>query len=402
MSMLTAADHAIEHIQPTECSHPPHRPDESKSILDLPAELRNYIYELLLPDTDRLFVDRALVHQVKDQTYHNLMRVNKQIYEETRSLLYTSKVGVLAIFSNEIIDQGRVFWLGKPLDIHTLDGADFAAINNFDSLEIRIICMSAVDVCDTHGVLFKAMSALAASRHRLFHLRLDVRGYRGGSLPSDDLTTNRYIEFLCDPLRLVQPNTLHSGRSEPTFKLFASFPETDLSRTALRATEKSVSLVDAKVMYTILARYWTVASRLYSLLEEVRSYFWLDYGIDSLHEVMAGLAEAYMRYDSRSVRKIHDAFVSVGEDLLKRVYRLIRNKVGPYYNHGIVSRTFIYGEDSPLNTPEPLLREAEYLLLELPRLLPPNDEQRDNLSKARIQKKRRVRGAEKADIRLPN
>lgn len=191
------------------------------TFLDLPTEIRNQIYNLLLPGD---LSSRSSSQRRKTST--SFMAACKQIYHEAVSILYGKKT-----FSIDVHSEGGVVtisYLDKRERFGELSRDSFCWLGRVEALRLYITAGCGRDVCDVQDALFTVFDGLKPN-HKLkkMEIRIDVSSltmeeyYQG----FEDLTRN-YLQrksneppppkptttvfrghiaaFLTDPIRTIR------------------------------------------------------------------------------------------------------------------------------------------------------------------------------------------------------
>ena len=142
---------------------------DKASFLDLPGELRNEVYGLLLPDVDLgwSYLPRSL-RKDGEKTSTTFMASCKQVHAEAASILYGREV-----FYVDIDHEGEVTFLNQHIEFANLHTADFSAVNQMKRLRIHIKGLEGRNVCDVQDVLFYFLDHLRPS-HKLAALDVSL------------------------------------------------------------------------------------------------------------------------------------------------------------------------------------------------------------------------------------
>jgi hypothetical protein len=386
------------------------RPGENRSIFSLPGELRNYIYEQVLPNNfKRLTGDRSTLRTDGQICYSAVMRSNRQIYEETRSLLYTNREYYLIIHPRPI--QQLAHWLGTSIHFESVHRTDFAAINNLERLCIATDISNEANACDVQDVLFRIFSFLDKRRQRLRKvkvlLNLDVWDRNGvmhrphslvrslRSTRAGDSSPGHCIALLCDPFRTIRLNLSRHHQIQPCFEFLCRVGggiepwHTFLSK--LETTMKSGDYDG--IDYEVLSKHWQTYSRLCKLV----SYFMhiLDVDdeeeFDALAQMLQTVAEAHVRRDMEDLAIGNRALTLSAKQILHHANKwMLVNPEAAELALPLRSSS-IRSDDPSISNAENYLREATYLVEELPRLLPTASMDLSGYGTAMIDRELRVR-----------
>ncbi|KAK5677261.1 hypothetical protein LTS10_010450 [Elasticomyces elasticus] len=343
------------------------------SFLDLPAELRNQVYEELLPT-----VETKWNYPLGEERVNNTAKAStafmatcRQVHEEAASILYAVDSHFAYISST-----GAVQFLEKTTAFIDIPNANFAALNQVKVLHLHISANDSRTVCDVQDALFKFFDHLR-SNHKLHTLEVSINigtandrygGYgmfnsnyaermfkqnlmrEFADIRPGQLSRAHITAFLTDPLRIVR--NLKDGRKKGKFTLDFAGKSGRPWRDILSEIRSLVQSDEPVPDYKVFCKYWEVLPSPLSVAEATFG----KQDVKSLDKARNGLCCARVRGDVRTLKQNHYLLVAA-------VDGRIAAKVG-----GKPSKSYQDAE-----TLEHELREIAYLMLELASALPADD-----------------------------
>ncbi|KAK3656842.1 hypothetical protein LTR56_002823 [Elasticomyces elasticus] len=343
------------------------------SFLDLPAELRNQVYEELLPTLETKWIYPLGEVRVNstDKASTAFMATCKQIHEEAASILYAVDSHRVYISSTGAID-----FLEKTTAFIDVQNANYAALNQVKVLHLHISANDSRSVCDVQDALFKFLDHLRPN-HKLHTLEVGINidtandrygGYEMfnsnyaermfkqnlmrefADIRPGQLSRAHITAFLTDPLRIVR--NLKDGRKKGNFTLDFAGKSGRPWRDILPEIRNLVQSDEPVPNYKVLCKYWEVLRSLQSVAEAAFG----KQDVKLLDKALNGLCCARIRGDIKALKQNHDLLDAAMDGR-------IAAKMG-----GKPSRSYQDAE-----TLEHELREIAYLTLELASALPAGD-----------------------------
>ncbi|KAK5710231.1 hypothetical protein LTR17_019066 [Elasticomyces elasticus] len=340
------------------------------SFLDLPPELRNQVYEELLP-TIEYFVHSKDRKPKNPETSTTFIATCKQVHEEAASTLYG---GDHHAYINRT--GGVQVFLEKTTACTRVSSARFAALNQVKVLSLEISTNDTRTMCDVQDTLFQFLEHLRPN-HKLHTLEIRISVSMANDRNGDYVVYNsNYAErmfkqnlmrefadirpgqlsrahitaFLTDPLRTVR--NLKDGRKKGKFTLDFAGKSGRPWRDILPEIRGLVQSDEPMPDYKVFCKYWEVLRSLLSVTEAAFG----KQDVKLLDKARNGLCCARVRGDVRALKQNHDLLVAA-------IDGRIAAKVG-----GKPSRSY---QDA--QTLEHELRKMAYLMLELASALPADD-----------------------------
>ncbi|KAK5714990.1 hypothetical protein LTR15_010406 [Elasticomyces elasticus] len=343
------------------------------SFLDLPAELRNQVYEELLPTVETKWIyplgEVRANNTAKAST--TFMATCRQVHEEAASILY-------AVDSHRVYisSTGAIEFLDKTTAFVDVQNANFATLNQVKVLHLHISANDSRTVCDVQDALFMFLDHLRPN-HKLHTLEVSINidtandrygGYEMfnsnyaermfkqnlmrefANIRPGQLSRAHITAFLTDPFRTVRK--LKDGRKKGKFTLDFAGKSGRPWRDILPEIRGLVQSDEPVPDYKVFCKYWEVLRPLLSVAEAAFG----KQDVKLLDKAQNGLCCARIRGDIKALKQSHDLLVTA-------VDGRVATKVG-----GKPSRS--YQEAEAL---EHKLREIAYLVLELASVLPADD-----------------------------
>ncbi|KAK4956731.1 hypothetical protein LTR10_006259 [Elasticomyces elasticus] len=343
------------------------------SFLDLPAELRNQVYEELLPtiETKWMYPFGEVRVNSTDKASTAFMATCKQVHEEAASILY-------AVDSHRVYisSSGTVKFLDRTTASVDVQNANFAALNQVKVLHLHVSANDSRAVCDVQDALFKLFDHLRPN-HKLHTLEVSINvdtandrysGYEMfnsnyaermfrqnlmrefADIRPGQLSRAHITAFLTDPLRTVR--NLKDGRKKGKFTLDFAGKSGRPWRDILPEIRGLVQSDEPVPDYKVFCRYWEVLRSLQSVAEAAFG----KQDVKLLDKARNGLCCARIRGDITALKQNHDLLVAAVDGMVSAKVR------------GKPSRSYQDAE-----TLEHELREVAYLMLELASALPTDD-----------------------------
>ena len=312
------------------------------SFLDLPAEIRNQIYEDLLPDRDEGSAYRRTSGLRKDgqKTSTSFMATCKQLQAEAASMLY-GKSRFCAYLS---VGTGELAFLNQRVLISDCLTANFAALNQIKRLGLTVITEDSCSICDVQDTLFHFLGHLQPN-HKLQSLKVDINiatvdhnsDRLGCSEASDlshtvrahlvtfphdynevrpgDLSIPHIAAFLTDPIRTVRGLMKDDGRDG---KFALEFDGSSSRPWSLIAPEVRTLARSAEPVpdYQVFGKYWDALRPLLQVIETIVGQegmraFRMD--VDAMHC-------SRVRGDVARLRQYHKSFVHTVDLIVMKRY----------------------------------------------------------------------------------
>jgi hypothetical protein len=138
------------------------------TFLDLPGELRNQIYHLLLPHQIRPSLPLR-IDETKAST--NFMAACRQVYDEAANILYGDGEFDLYVSTSRSVE-----FLNIKFDSANVRKTNFSALNQVKVLNLRVSANDGTNICNVQDALFAVFDHLHAN-HKLHKQRLRLGEY---------------------------------------------------------------------------------------------------------------------------------------------------------------------------------------------------------------------------------
>ncbi|KAK4902909.1 hypothetical protein LTR27_000848 [Elasticomyces elasticus] len=306
------------------------------SFLDLPAELRNQMYEELLPTVETIWIYPLGEVRVNstDKASTAFMATCRQVHEEAASILY-------AVDSHRVYisSSGAIEFLEKTTAFVSVQSANFAALNQVKVLHLHTSANDSRTVCDVQDALFKLFEHLR-SNHKLHTLEVSINidtaddcygGYEMfnsnyaermfkqnlmrefADIRPGQLSRAHITAFLTDPLRTVR--NPKDGRKKGKFTLDFAGKSGRLWRDILPEIRGLVQSDEPVPDYKVFCKYWEVLRCLLCVAEAAFG----KQDVKSLDKAQNRMCCARVRGNVRALKQNHDLLVAaVAEGLLRR------------------------------------------------------------------------------------
>ncbi|KAK3632727.1 hypothetical protein LTR56_016197 [Elasticomyces elasticus] len=333
-----------------------------KSFLDLPAELRNQVYEELLPAVETKWIYPLGEVRVNNRARAStaFMATCRQVHEEAASILYTVDSHRAYISST-----GAVEFLDKTTPFFDVPDANFAALNQVKVLHLHISANDSRTVCDVQDALFKFFEHLRPN-HKLHTLEVSINidtandRYGGYEMFNSNYAERMFKQNLMREFADIRPGQLSRAHitaflTDPLQRKFtldfagkSGRPWRDILPEIRGLVQSDEPVPD----YKVFCKYWEILRTILSVAEAAFG----KQDMKSLDKALNGLCCARVRGDIQALKQNHDLLITA-------VDGRIAAKMG-----GKPSTSYQDAE-----TLEYELREIAYLMLELAWALPADD-----------------------------
>ena len=288
------------------------------SFLDLPGELRNQIYHLVLPDQIDSY---SPLRKDGTKASTNFMATCRQVYEEAVDILYAD-----GEFDLSVTSSGDVRFVNSKIDFSNINKTSFSGLNRVKVLNLRISANEGITICNVQDALFAVLGHLRPN-HKLHALNVVIsvetrrddqwtmfssnyaermysvdvmREFR--DIKPGDLSRAHLTAFLTDPLRTIRGlrNGNRQGKFTLNFTGKGGRPWREIKGEVFALIKGTSSVPD----YKIFSRYYDALRTLIAFAAEH------DLGDPRKYRILPKMAGARIQGDVSEFRKHHESLLA--------------------------------------------------------------------------------------------
>jgi hypothetical protein len=352
------------------------------SFLGSPPEVRNRIYEFLLPDRVSTLRPGRPLRADGSKCSVNILRCCRQTYEEAASCIYDNKP-VFVVISDL---TGTVSWLNRGIQIHEAMNTNYESINKIRFLRIFVRAGFEAGACKVQDAMFHVLSFLRPDQQKLESIECMIRiadRYYGGdhrepyinydvnkiirSASPGDVNLPHLAMFLLDPLKTLRISPEHCKPGALSVRLIFGPGQAGFWPPLLNYVKDSLFSHKPIVNYKAFWEYSTTFSQLQTVFARVQGLHCVD---GWMQWSSSRLPTCRVRGDVAGFRAEHEEKAIMWRRFVDNAYkwntRVPVEEIWPMCFEK-AKRTPTYHDQ---HTTEELLREAEYLMERLELCLP--------------------------------